>query len=144
MNIEKLTPAPWRSERRFSNGCETVPRIHCDRSKDRECGWVADLVGAPYLGYESTLANAEFIALARNAFDVMMRRGWWPIRNTDGKGWRIAWDARDCTNGLVKAWPWWDYEKQMDTPATWPDPFTALTDADKWYRKNVEKSNPTV
>ena len=29
-------------------------------------GWIADLIGAPYLGYESTLRNAAFIAAARN------------------------------------------------------------------------------
>ena len=69
MDLSKLTPAPWRSERRYSNGCEIVPRIHCAPTKERECGWIADLVGAPYLGYESTLTNAEFIALARNAFE---------------------------------------------------------------------------
>lgn len=69
IDLTKLTPAPWWSERRFSNECEIVPRIKCARDKNRECGWIADLIGAPYLGYESTLANAEFIALARNAFD---------------------------------------------------------------------------
>lgn len=49
LDLTKLSPAPWIVERHYSNGCEIVPRIHCEKSKDRECGWVADCVGAPYL-----------------------------------------------------------------------------------------------
>lgn len=134
IDLTKLTPAPWRSERRYSNECEIVPRIHSARSKDRECGWVADLVGAPYLGYESTLVNAEFIALARNAFDVMMRRGWYPAK--------VNWHAEgvNCW-GVVQ--PSLGNNRMMGTltstePYLWPDPFTALVEADKWYRENVE------
>lgn len=76
MDVMKLSPAPWTVERRYSNGCEIVPRIHCPRDESRECGWVADLVGAPYLGHESSLENAEAIAMMRNDFDVKQRRGW--------------------------------------------------------------------
>lgn len=58
------TPGPWEVLRRFSNGCEIVPRITCAADSDRGCGWIADLVGAPYLGHESTLPNAHLIAAA--------------------------------------------------------------------------------
>lgn len=62
--MAKHSPGPWSVERRYSNGCEIIPRIHCEKSKDRECGWIADVIGAPYLGYESTLHNARLIAAA--------------------------------------------------------------------------------
>lgn len=58
------TPGPWKVECRFSNGCEITPRIICEPDADRECGWIADLIGAPYLGHESTLPNAQLIAAA--------------------------------------------------------------------------------
>ena len=56
---------PWTVNRRWSNGCEIIPLIHCAKSESRPCGWIAELPGAPYLGYEDTLPNAEFIAAAR-------------------------------------------------------------------------------
>jgi len=58
------TPGPWAVERRWSNGCEIVPRIVCKPDDDRGCGWIADIIGAPYLGHESTLPNARLIAAA--------------------------------------------------------------------------------
>lgn len=58
------TPGPWHVERRWSNGCEIVPRITCAKDDDRGCGWIADCIGAPYIGHESTLPNAYLIAAA--------------------------------------------------------------------------------
>lgn len=58
------TPGPWRVKRRWSNNCEIVPRITCNPDDDRACGWIADIIGAPYLGHESTLPNAMLIAAA--------------------------------------------------------------------------------
>jgi hypothetical protein len=131
IDLEKLTPAPWGSERRSSNGREIVPRIICERSKDRECGWIADLVGAPYLGYESTLVNAEFIALARNALDVMMRRRWYVsyfFRSEKGKHfdkWLLHCGDDEEENML-----------EADGKLIGDDPFTTLDDADQWMKEN--------
>lgn len=47
---DKATPEPWQVQRRWSNDCEIVPRITCKPDADRECGWIADIIGAPYLG----------------------------------------------------------------------------------------------
>lgn len=128
MDLSKLTPAPWRWERRFSNGCEIVPRIKCTPSEKRECGWIADLFGAPYLGYESTLVNAEFIALARNAFDVMMRRGWFAIPVP--AGWAAVY-LPDGSNWAADESP--NIQWASRTFAS-PDPFTALVEADQWEK----------
>jgi hypothetical protein len=80
-NLEELaaleaaaTPAPWEVKRRWSNGCEIIPRITCKPDDDRGCGWIADLIGAPYLGHESTLPNAELIAAARNSLRTLIER----------------------------------------------------------------------
>jgi hypothetical protein len=69
--------------------------------------------------------NDEFIVLARNAFDVMMRRGWFVVPNymtRPGTAWRVK-----------TAWPNCEVEWKE-----WPDPFTALVEADKWFRENVD------
>lgn len=76
MDLSKFdghTPGPWKVERRFSNGCEIVPRITCQRDDDRGCGWIADAIGAPYLGHESTLPNARLIAAAPNLLAEVRR-----------------------------------------------------------------------
>lgn len=65
MSEFKGTPGPWKVERRLGSAeCEIVPRITCAPSSKRECGWIADLIGAPYLKYETTLPNAYLIAAA--------------------------------------------------------------------------------
>lgn len=64
--LAKMTPAGWEVHRRYSNECEIVPRITCAPDSDRGCGWIADMIGAPYLGHESTIPNADGIAFLRN------------------------------------------------------------------------------
>lgn len=66
----KATPGPWKVERRYSNGCEIVPRIVCEPDSDRGCGWIADIIGAPYLGHQSTLPNARLIAAAPDLLEA--------------------------------------------------------------------------
>ena len=119
--MNKLTPAPWF--------------IGSDGSR------VYVLDNAITLDSEGRVAScfqtgdAEFIALARNAFDVMMRRGW--VLYMDGGGHWIACERSD-KEGIVHG-PiikrdgevcWYD--------GLYSDPFTALVEADKWYRENVE------
>jgi hypothetical protein len=74
----------------------------------------------------SAPTNAVFIALARNAFDVMMRRGWWVVPYL-GKPSEGRWFVRG--NGLPR--------EIQDSEH--PDPFTALVEADAWHKANVEK-----
>lgn len=64
METTKHTPGPWQVERRWVKEREIVPRITCAPDEDRGCGWIADTIGAPYLGHESTLPNAYLIAAA--------------------------------------------------------------------------------
>ncbi len=102
MDFSKLSPAPWHGN------VNTITR------EGGELFCHADL---------------EFIALARKAFDVMVRRGWYPVRQPDGK-WTV------CTNGRAQYFPplLWDSWRKL----VFSDPFTALCDADEWYREKVE------
>jgi len=73
----------------------------------------------------------EFVVLAREALDVMMRRGWYPVK--EQRGWIVA------TQGMAaKLTPTlWDGWKAIVAQ----DPFTALVEADAWYRTNVENTS---
>lgn len=78
----------------------------------------------------------EFAALARNAFDVMMRRGW-GVRLTDvcpiaGKI-DLQWQAIVMCPGSVVG---------INSMIYASDPFTALVEADRWYKENMEKEAP--
>jgi hypothetical protein len=78
--------------------------------------------------------DREFVEFAAKAFDVMMRRGWsaispgplddgeWWIGNIDIVGRGVKQGVNGPLLGMQK----------------WHDPFTALVEADKWYRENVE------
>lgn len=73
--------------------------------------------------------NDEFICLARNAFDVMMRRGWGVERFIAPDG-SFQWSVEsNGVRNIVGGTTIWSNS----------DPFTALVEADKWYRENIEK-----
>lgn len=86
---------------------------------------ISRLTPAPWRYSKMTPADWEFYELARNAFDVMMRRRWWfvPCKN----GWKVRFPERDYT-----------FEEQV-----FADPFTALVEADCWYVANVERIRET-
>ncbi len=64
--------------------------------------------------------EVEFQVLARAAFDVMMRRGWSPERMGD------TWIVND-EDGRAFCYP-------SEVMIRWPDPFTALVEADRWKK----------
>ena len=108
IDLKKLTPAPWQAQ-----------------GEGICCGLYAEPGHMLIFDPDSTWADASFIALARNAFDVMLRRGWYAYPPSSQQvGWGV--DARP------QALP-------MDLcKLSWPDPFTALVEAEKWYVANVE------
>ncbi len=114
IDLTRITPAPW-----FAKG-EGI----CCGVYQGEYG----KQGVPIDLQDPTWADAQFIALARNAFDVMMRRGW-HTRKVGGK-----WHVVEPQEHKVL------YRGQgmeaicIDAG----DPFTALVEADKWYAENVE------
>ncbi len=100
IDLSKLSPAPWTAN--------SFGEVYDPEGRVADCGFVED---------------AEFIALARNAFDVMMRRGWIPTRwlSVSGK-WGVFTDTGDGVPLELQKWP----------DDAWPDPFTALVEADRW------------
>ena len=131
MDLSKLAGEPWEV-------CgSSIPKVfeHC----------FLPLIYGPYMGgqlmvakvgtndvkrtpelAQKFLVDAEFIALARNAFGVMMRRGWWAVKVRSG-GWIVA----DGHYG-------WVGTKVDDVLVEYSDPFTALVEAEKWYKEQVE------
>jgi hypothetical protein len=115
----KMTPAPWKS----------IFHGFIDPSKP----WrVADADGDTVSLFVSE-TDANQCALARNAFDVMMRRGW-EFRTVPGLGFCATSTTGHCVDEI------WRIDGNNPMPKRfWPDPFTALVEADKWYRHNIEK-----
>ena len=110
IDLEKLTPAPWNVgpyDEEFPDG------MQCVRASDGPVGGHTDL---------------SFTALARNAFDVMMRRGWQPRRSKETGKW------------FVDLWHHSNVIPPDDGFPAHADPFTALVESDKWYRANKEKT----
>ena len=119
--LDKLTPAPWVLA---SDSGEWWNRLYTARAAPN------NEIGS--LKYRDDLA---FVAMARNAFDVMMRRGWWPVTMT------VPWNPPFLwmVTGRERL-PWQDDDGWLMMPEMkWPDPFTALVEADKWYAANVGK-----
>ncbi len=117
IDLSKLTPAPWTVGEHEVYGF-------------RDCG-------GPYKVQVSLIeTDREFTALARNAFDVMMRRGWSTSQLEldfrkpfpDRHGWCVLDDWGEIPR----------IRRGEEPVITWPDPFTALVEADKWYKEHVE------
>lgn len=66
MSEPTYTPGPWVIERRWSNGCEICPYIV---APDHE--WIAEVTGAPHLGFATTLPNARLLAAAPKLFQAL-------------------------------------------------------------------------
>lgn len=108
IDLTKLTPAPWK----HVSGNEAS--FSAVESGD----------GMFVVLWQPNQYDLEFIALARNAFDVMMRRGWGIVLFPSG--WTIA--IKDVSESFIM---------NKFRGMRWPDPFTALVEADAWYMKNI-------
>ncbi len=68
--------------------------------------------------------------IAQAAFEVMMRRGW--SARPCSEGWHVVDNiSNPIQQEHIKPWRFdWFIE---------PDPFTALVEADHWYKTHIEK-----
>jgi len=98
--LARVSPAPWRKNEYDGEWCHW-------------CVLDADS-GVVVKGDEDDM---EFIALARNAFDVLLRRGDTLLieRTPDGQ-----WMIDSTEHGWI--------------PGKYADPFTALVEADAWLK----------
>ena len=109
IDLSKLTPVPWAVRH---GTMDSTVFCGSENPLDADCGF--------------NLPNrddAEFIALSRNAFDVMLRRGWGVALEQND-----SWTVRHAEPGSV--------DPVVDR--SWPDPFTALVEADAWYKASIE------
>lgn len=123
IDISKLSPAPWYFVTPLGDELETL--VFNDHDED------TPVLSPLVVGSDSCDQNWDFIALARNAFDVMMRRGWVPKRYL-GYMWSVQNGHGDYPPELLG---------MVDTPepAVWLDPFTALASADEWLKAQEAK-----
>ncbi len=81
-----------------------------------------------HCGPAGDFASGEWIIQAHAAYEVMMRRGWWAEPRFEKPRRWVVWS----NDGMV-----------LRTALTgYDDPFTALVEADEWYRENVENAVP--
>ncbi len=122
MNLNSLTAVPWVSVRQ--------------EGEDGPTGKFILAQGLTALAIFDREDDCDFAALARNAFDVMMRRKWSVGWSTDHGGkYPPAWYVLQ-TNGYKLnpiGGPGYFYAV---------DPFSALVAADEWYKANVEAKQP--
>ena len=143
IDLSKLTPAPLTARSKGqvtlhpSGQTITVPahvvRLDKDDQGRNRTTMVAD--------FHQSQADAEFHVIARNAFDIMMRRGWHAsseIKNDGTVQWWVC--GLDCGHGGYDSMDYHDgeFEKYL-TNTRWPDPFTAIVSAEAWYVANAEK-----
>lgn len=120
LDLSKLTPAPWEL---VLQDWQPPQLLAADK--------MSGLIGTGHT--ESAEAMLQFAALARNAFDVKVRRGWSEIR-IDG-----LWMAVDDRGRPID--DTWLVQHPDRTPTMqrfWPYPYISLVEANKWYRENVE------
>lgn len=77
--------------------------------------------------------DAKRATVAFQALDVMMRRQWFPIPGIDGR-WRVA------AKGVMDN-PYDHGGFLLHDCPSFQDPYTALVEADKWYRENIERKH---
>lgn len=135
IDLKKLTPAPWRIKsnhcrRIYGNAgeppvlmndfdlvCEVDPVTINRGLKVSEFGTGKQFPPVEYL-YDRADADAEFIALARNAFDILLRRNWSVIKEPGNvfSIQQVGWDGR--FHGFANSFN---------------DPYTAVVEAEKWF-----------
>lgn len=116
IDLTKLTPAPW-----FVNEWDRLVV-----SKERS---IIDELRVADAGSNAPKTDMEFIAMARNAFGIMMRRGWISKLDCHGK-WIVS--NKEMAEATVDI-PDDEYPNRFCD-----NPFTALVESDKWYREHVE------
>jgi hypothetical protein len=131
-DFSDLTPAPWECDLRDSRWDDETHYVVT--GPDGKVLFDTVNSEAALLEYDEHWFdrvggdNLKFAALARNAFDVMQRRGW-GVARCGSHGWCAVQgqDGPDQNPSLAYI----GFEAL--------DPFMALCEAEKWYVANVEQ-----
>ena len=123
----KLSPAPWYFVTPENSELETLVCNIDDEDvpvlTDRE------------IGEDACTANWDFLATARNAEDVLMRRKGWVVRQHPEKRLKKRWWVQFKSKGFdtILAREMCGYVHMHDHP------FTALVKADEWMKEREGK-----
>ena len=124
MDMTNLPPAPWQCDERVR--CMALysgEKVNCFDDLGETIAYIG-WGTLPAFDLPMKRAAWEFAALARQAFDVMMRRGWYA--QPDSEKWYVFGLGSLILQGAKQDGPW-------------PDPFTALVEADRWYVEHIER-----
>ena len=108
VEIEKMTPLPWTSVCQHGTG-KFILAHHMTT-----------------LALFNNEADCDFAEVARKAWEIMMRREWTLICYPS-KAWRANVGERFIPAHLLMDWC---------LSQSWPDPFTAIVEAEKWCAAN--------
>ncbi len=122
MNLDKISPAPW------SSVIQAYATMLDENGGFLPTGKFVLARGLEQVAIFDSEADCDHAALARNAFDVMTRRGWGVAVHLDGS----------VSGARPRCWVVVDEEGNLVTNTSYFDPFTALVAADEWYKANVE------
>lgn len=124
IDLSRLTPAPWGTWRYKAT---TI----CTQETEDETSCV-------HLGEMESVADADFVALARNDLDVKQRRGWHTEKCTESGQWYVPqlseYVIRKVLMGGLKG----KGDSGFDACYQNEHDIGLLTKADRWYREHVE------
>jgi hypothetical protein len=137
MNLEQLSPNPWKWEK-ITPSCECPEGIYDEGALTllSDSGVVIQPLGGEGAGggwwdLQVNEDDAEFITLARNALDVLMNRKYWQVRfNPGNQKWFVDFHSKRFDTILAREKTGYVHDHL--------DPFTALVEADRWYKENIE------
>lgn len=119
IDLEKLPHGPLQ----FGQSAADVPPVYLLGSHgDLFCR----IVSSPHFDAK---VFAEFIVKAHAAFGILTLRRWSIFCASDGR-WAVTWPEANSLHRFCNA-----------TGNSCHDPFTAIVEADAWYKTNVEKAN---
>ena len=121
LDLTKLSPAPW----------------HAEQQHDQAEVWGGE-GGFSQLMYGALerMTDLEFVVLARNAFDIQMRRrkeGWCVGTDMDG---RFRLMGFMLLESMQQNEPWMKWIRTH----SFDNPLTCWIEAEKWYVENVENA----
>lgn len=117
IDLTHLDPAPWQAIPGDGGGAVT----------DAE-GFAILLPAAGGTNVRQAEAALAFAALARNAYDVIIRRNWLPQKRVSGQ-----WMVEDERGNLLY--------REDGSRIIADCPFAALVEADRYFAENVEKKS---
>lgn len=113
LDLSRLPAAPWNALKGAINHPSGFPMLLAETDEPGD------------------LAALEFAAMARGALEIQMRRKW--TSSFDFDGWCVI-DDECCLIMTNKT-----LENPEGESKCWPDPITALIEAEKWWVANVKR-----